>query len=98
MLQPDTCLQNRYCIECLIGQGGMGAVYRALDLRLNNPVALKHKHATGTATDAAFAREAQLLHAWCIAIRKFVCSEVCVYRYLSIAMLQYVLISESVKV
>lgn len=63
MLQPDTCLQNRYRIECLIGQGGMGAVYRALDLRLNNPVALKHKHATGTATDAAFAREAQLLHA-----------------------------------
>lgn len=63
MLQPDTCLQNRYRIECLIGQGGMGAVYRALDLRLNNPVALKHQHVTGTATATAFAREAQLLHA-----------------------------------
>ena len=34
-------LQNRYRIVTLLGQGGMGAVYRAWDLRLDIPVALK---------------------------------------------------------
>ena len=34
-------LQNRYRIVSPLGQGGMGAVYRAWDTRLNVPIALK---------------------------------------------------------
>lgn len=42
MLKPGTHLQNRYQIEKLIAQGGMGAVYRARDLNLREKtVAIK---------------------------------------------------------
>jgi formylglycine-generating enzyme required for sulfatase activity/tRNA A-37 threonylcarbamoyl transferase component Bud32 len=41
MLTTGTVLQNRYRIVSLLGQGGMGAVYRAWHLKLNVPVALK---------------------------------------------------------
>ncbi len=41
MLQPGHILQNRYRIISLLGQGGMGAVYRAWDNRLNVAVAIK---------------------------------------------------------
>ena len=42
-LTPGDVLQNRYRVVSLLGQGGMGAVYRAWDLRLEVPVALKEQ-------------------------------------------------------
>ena len=41
MLTPGIVLQNRYQVIALLGQGGMGAVYQARDLRLQKTVALK---------------------------------------------------------
>jgi WD40 repeat protein/tRNA A-37 threonylcarbamoyl transferase component Bud32 len=40
-LTTGQVLQNRYRIVALLGQGGMGAVYRVWDTRLNVPAALK---------------------------------------------------------
>ena len=51
-----------YQIEALLGEGGMGVVYRALDMRLNRHVAIKFL-ATGRADTAAlkrFQREARM--------------------------------------
>ncbi len=48
-LAQDTVIAGRYRIETLIGEGGMGAVYKAEHIQLQKPVALKVLHREMTA-------------------------------------------------
>jgi serine/threonine-protein kinase len=60
---PKT-VDNKYRIEQLLGRGGMGAVYRARDMRLDRPVALKVVRAELLGDPEArrrFRREAQIV-------------------------------------
>ncbi|HEY3103452.1 MAG TPA: protein kinase [Pyrinomonadaceae bacterium] len=61
MLSPETILQGRYRIVRQLGQGGMGAVYEAVDLRLDTVVALKETLFTDEKLRKQFEREARLL-------------------------------------
>src|SRR5437588_480322 len=61
MLSPETILQGRYRIVRQLGQGGMGAVYEALDQRLDTVVALKETLFTDERLRKQFEREARLL-------------------------------------
>ena len=61
MLVPETVLQNRYRIIRLLGQGGMGAVYEAIDERLDTTVALKETLFAEERLRKQFEREARLL-------------------------------------
>lgn len=61
MLTHSTLLQDRYLVHEKIGQGSMGAIYRAVDLRLDNEVALKQIMRPGRPFRDAFVREARLL-------------------------------------
>lgn len=54
-------LNKRYRIERQIGQGGFGAVYRAYDVTLQQPCAIKENLNTGAEAQRQFEREALLL-------------------------------------
>ena len=60
-LASGQIIHNRYRIARLVGQGGFGAVYRAWDMALKQPVALKENTSGGGDTQRQFEREARLL-------------------------------------
>ena len=60
-LAPGTLLNNRYRIISILGQGGMGAVYRASDDHLHIPVAVKENLFLTEEYGRQFQREAHIL-------------------------------------
>src|SRR5215475_2338692 len=61
-LAPNSLIQNRYLVVNLIGKGGMGDVYLAVDQRLGSAVALKRTFfADDEMLGGAFEREAKIL-------------------------------------
>jgi serine/threonine protein kinase len=60
-LNDGQVINNRYRIVKLLGQGGFGAVYRAYDLHLKTPCALKENLETSPAAQRQFEREATIL-------------------------------------
>lgn len=61
MLASGLVLQNRYRVIKQLGQGGMGAVYEAVDERLDTTIALKETLFADERLRRQFEREARLL-------------------------------------
>ena len=60
-LDTGKILNNRYRIVSLLGQGGFGAVYRAWDLNLKRPCAVKENLETNPQGQKQFENEATIL-------------------------------------
>lgn len=60
-LETGQVLQNRYRVVKLLAQGGFGSVYRAWDINLSMPVALKESLDTSAHATRQFSQEAKLL-------------------------------------
>lgn len=60
-LTEGALVGGRYQVQRLLGRGGMGAVYAAVDTRLGHTVALKQLHRAEPQLLPAFEREARLL-------------------------------------
>jgi formylglycine-generating enzyme required for sulfatase activity len=60
-LSPGQVLNQRYRIVSLLGQGGFGAVYRAWDINMECPRALKENLDTSPEAGRQFKREAKIL-------------------------------------
>lgn len=60
-LTPGQVLNNRYRIVNLLGQDGMGSVYKVWDLNLKRPRALKENFDSSADAQQQFMREAQIL-------------------------------------
>ena len=61
VIDPGTLLQARYRVVRRLGKGGMGAVYEAIDLRLDVAVAIKEAFSTDPRLRKQFEHEARLL-------------------------------------
>jgi serine/threonine protein kinase len=61
-IPPGKILQNRYLVQKLIGQGGMGAIFIATDRRFDSTVAIKQTFYSDANMQKAFEREARLLN------------------------------------
>ncbi|MDP9313041.1 MAG: hypothetical protein M3R24_19520 [Chloroflexota bacterium] len=61
VLRPQALIHDRYRILNLLGQGGFGAVYAAIDERLQRRVAIKQLLRVNERISRQFEREAHLL-------------------------------------
>jgi formylglycine-generating enzyme required for sulfatase activity/tRNA A-37 threonylcarbamoyl transferase component Bud32 len=67
LIPPGTQVTDRYVIDGVLGEGGMGVVYRATDLQRERAVAVKALHASlmgDAGVRRRFKREAQLMLSW----------------------------------
>src|SRR5436190_581092 len=60
-MRPGEIISDRYRVDRLAGEGGMGAVYRAIDLTTGTPGALKVLHRDRARLAEGFERESRVL-------------------------------------
>ena len=62
MTLPDgTILEDRYRVDQLLGEGGMGAIYQGYDIKLDIPVAVKENFLHSPEAIEQFQQEARIL-------------------------------------